>query len=72
MIQIYSSNLTVAANTPFNFNNVVLDKGCAENLSGPASIQLNQRGVYLIEVDGYATPAAATDVTVQLYVNGVA
>ena len=70
MLQAYSSNLDVAANAAFPFNNVTVDKGCAETLSAPASIQLNQRGVYLVEVDGFATPAAAGNV--QLIVNGVA
>lgn len=72
MLQVYSSNLDVAANAAFPFNNVTVDKGCAERLSAPATIQLNQRGVYLVEVDGYATGAAAGDNTIQLYVNGVA
>ena len=72
MLQVYSSNLAVDANTVFPFNNVVLDKGCGENLSAPATIQLNQRGIYLVEMDGFATPDAATEVSVQLYVNGVA
>lgn len=68
MLQAYSSNLAVAANAAFPFNNVTIDKGCAETLSAPASIQLNKRGVYLVEVDGYAAAAA----TVQLYANGIA
>ena len=72
MLQVYSDNVTIAAEQVFPFNNVVVDKGCAETLSAPATIQLNQRGVYLVEVDGYATPDATTEVTVQLYVNGVA
>lgn len=72
MLQVYSDNLSVAAEQAFPFNNVVMDKGCAETLSAPATIQLNKRGVYLVEVDGYATPDATTQVTVQLYVNGVA
>ena len=72
MLQAYSSNLSVSANSAFPFNNVVIDKGCGETLSAPATLQVNRKGVYLIEVDGFATPAAATDVTVQLYVNGVA
>ena len=71
MLQAYSSNLTVAANTAFPFNNVTVDKGCGEVLSAPASIQLNQRGIYLVEVDGYATGGAGEN-TIQLYVNGVA
>jgi len=72
MLQVYSSNLAVDANAVFPFNNVVMDKGCGETLSAPATIQLNKQGVYLIEMDGFATPDAATEVSVQLYVNGVA
>lgn len=72
MLQVYSSNLTVPANTAFSFNNVVLDKGCGESLNGNQTINLNKRGVYLVEMDGFATPDAATEVSVQLYVNGVA
>ena len=72
MLQVYSSNLAVTANTVFPFNNVVVDKGCAESLSTPATIQLNKQGVYLVEMDGFATPDAATEVSVQLIVNGVA
>lgn len=71
MLQAYSSNLTMAANTAFPFNNVTLDKGCGETLSAPASVQLNKRGVYLVEVDGFGTGAAAADGSAQLAVNGV-
>ena len=59
MLQAYSSNLTIAANAAYPFNNVTIDKGCGETLSAPASIQLNQRGVYLVEVDGFGTGSAA-------------
>ena len=72
MLQAYSSNLTIAANAAYPFNNVTIDKGCAETLSAPASIQLNQRGVYLIEIDGFGTGGAAATGTTQLYVNGIA
>lgn len=72
MLQVYSSNLAVDANAVFPFNNVVVDKGCGEALSAPATIQLNKQGIYLVEMDGFATPDAATEVTIQLYVNGVA
>ena len=72
MLQVYSSNLTMAANTAFPFSNEVLDKGCGEILSAPATVQLNKRGVYLIEVDGFGTGADAATGTVQLSVNGVA
>lgn len=72
MLQVYSDNLAVDANAVFPFNNVVLDKGCGEALSAPATIQLNKQGIYLVEMDGFATPDAATVVSVQLMVNGVA
>lgn len=72
MLQVYSTNIEVPANTPYPLNNVVLDKGCGESLNGLSTIQLNKRGVYLVEVDGFATPDAATLVSTQLYVNGVA
>ena len=72
MLQVYSSNLSVDANTVFPFNNVVVDKGCGAGLSAPATIELNKRGIYLVEMDGFATPDAVTEVSVQLYVNGVA
>ena len=72
MLQAYSSNITISANTAIPFNNVVLDKGCGETMSGVSTIQLNQRGVYLVEFDAYATPDATTAVSAQLYVNGIA
>ena len=72
MLQAYSSGLDVAIGAAFPFNNVTLDKGCADKLSAPATIQLNARGVYLVEVDGFATGTDAGINTVQLYVNGVA
>ena len=72
MLQVYSTNLTVEANTAFPFNNVVVEKGCSAVLSAPATVQLNRRGIYMVKVDGFATPDAATEVAVQLMVNGVA
>lgn len=71
MLQVYSSNLAVEANAPFVFNNVALDKGCGERLISSSTIALEKRGVYLVEMDGFATPDAATEVSVQLYVNNV-
>ena len=70
MLQAYSSNITIEANSPIPFNNVIIDKGRAETLTAPASIEINQRGVYLIKVNGFGTGADAGDETIQLYVNG--
>ena len=72
MLQVYSDNLTVEANSVFPFNNVVVDKGCGETLSAPATIQLNKAGIYLVEMDGFGMPDAVTETSIQLYVNGVA
>ena len=71
MLQAYSSNLAVEANAPFTFNSVYIDKGCGERLVGTSTIALEKRGIYLVEVDGFATPDAATEVSVQLYINNV-
>jgi len=43
-----------------------VDKGCGERLIGPSSIALEKRGIYLVEMDGFATPDAVTGVTIQL------
>lgn len=72
MLQAYSSNLDIAANTAYPLNNVTLKKGCSVVLSGPSTIQLNQRGVYLIHYDGYALATTNGEVSTQLYINGVA
>lgn len=72
MIQAYSSNLTIGANTFYPLNNVIVDKGTCETFSGPSTIQLNKRGVYLVEVDGFITGSAAGTGSTQLYVNNVA
>lgn len=72
MLQAYSSGLAVAANAVFPLNNAVIEKGCSVTLSAPGTIELNQRGVYLVECDGFATPGAATEVSVQMYQNNVA
>lgn len=71
MLQAYSSNISVEANSVFPFNNVVLSKGCGARLLGAGTIGLEKRGVYLVEMDGFATPGAASEVSVQLLVNGV-
>lgn len=72
MVQASSSNLNVPANSIYPLNNVVIQKGCSAQQLGAGTIQLNQRGIYAVHCDGFATPAAATLVSTQLYVNGVA
>lgn len=68
MLEAYSLNIDVAADTAIPFNNVSIEKGCTAVLSSPATIQLNKCGVYAVSVD--ASTSAST--TVQLYKDGVA
>ena len=66
MLQAYSLNVDVAADGIIPFNNVAIDKGCAESLSGAGTVELNKCGVYRVTVDG--TASAVT--TVQISKNG--
>ena len=71
MIQAYSNNIAVPANTAIPLNNLKIDKGCSQSLAAPSTIQLKKRGVYIVSVDGFGSAAAAGDISVQLAVNGV-
>ena len=68
MLQAYSINIDAAADSIVPFNNVVIDKGCSERITGTGTIELEKAGVYEVAVDG--TASAAT--TLQLVRNGVA
>ena len=72
MVQVSSSNLTLAANATYPLNNVYIEKGCSAKVVGASTIELNQRGVYMVSCNGFATPAAATLVSTQMIQNGVA
>lgn len=71
MIQVYSDGLTIAAGATIPLNNVTYFKGKSAVHTAPASVALNQRGVYMIHVDAYGTPADAGNFGVQLAVNGI-
>ena len=68
MLEVYSTDIEVAADTAIPFQNVSLKKGCTAELSGTSTIELNKCGVYMVEVDASSEDAA----TIQLYKNGVA
>ena len=50
MLEIYSENITVGANSPIPFNNVSIKKGCTAVLSAPATVQFNKCGVYITQL----------------------
>ena len=60
MLNAYSLNVTVPADTAIPLNNVRLDKGCDIRLVSPSTINLNRRGLYEVTVD--AASAASTDI----------
>lgn len=68
MLEAYSLNVMVGANSAIPFNNVTIEKGCTARLTAPSTIELNRRGIYILYFDGVASAAT----TVQLYKDGVA
>lgn len=68
MLEVYSTNVTVPADTAIPLNTETIEKGCTAVSSSPATIQLNKCGVYMVAVDGVTSPAS----TVQMYKDGVA
>ena len=68
MLEAYSLNIAVGANSNIPFNSTSLQKGCTAVKSGPDTISLNKCGVYMVAVD----VSAAASTTIQLYKDGVA
>ena len=68
MLEVYSTNVEVAAETAIPFQNVSLKKGCTAELSGTSTIKLNKCGVYMVSCDA----SAEASTTIQLYKDGVA
>lgn len=68
MLEKYSTNVAVGAESFIPFNNVTIQKGCTAISSSPETIQLNKCGVYMVSVDA----SAGTSTTIQLYKDGVA
>ncbi len=71
MVEMYSLNIDVAENGSIPFNSVKVLKGSSVMHTAPATVQFNKRGVYMVQVEASATPAAAGDVSIQLAKNGV-
>lgn len=68
MLEVYGTNIPLLANTPINFNNTSVKKGCTAELESPSTIQLNKCGVYMVEFDS----SLEASNTIQLYKDGVA
>ena len=71
MLEVYSSDINVAAGATIPLYNITVDKGMSAVLSAPATIALNRCGVYNVHLDGFAEAADAGTITVQMIKNGV-
>lgn len=68
MLEAYSVNVAVGANSNIPFNSTALLKGCTVTKPSADTINLNKCGVYMVECDC----SAAASTTIQLYKDGVA
>lgn len=68
MLEVYSTEVEVAADSAVPFQNVSLKKGCTAELSGSNTITLNKCGVYMVSCDA----SAEASTTLQLYKDGIA
>ena len=71
MIETYSKNITVAAETPIPLNNVDSIKGNSVTKLGTSTLQFNKSGIYEVTVSATANAEAAGDISVQLERNNV-
>ena len=62
MLEAYSLNVAVGANSPISFNSASIEKGCTAKLTSPTTIELNKCGVYMVACD----VSAAASTTIQL------
>ena len=68
MLEAYTLNTAVGADSFVPFNSIAYKKGCSAETSGTSSISLNKCGVYLVTAGG----SASAPTTIQLYKNGIA
>lgn len=67
MLEAYSINVAVGANSNIPFNSTSIQKGCTAVKTSADTINLNKCGVYMVSCDCSTT----TSTTIQLVKNGV-
>lgn len=71
MLEVFSTDVTVASGGIIPLNSVIIDKGCSAKLIGAGSIEFNKCGVYLVTVNANSISQDATgEVSIQLSKNG--
>ena len=68
MLEAYSLNIAVEADSNVVFNSTSLQKGCTAERTAPDTFTLNKCGVYMVSIDA----SAEASTTLQLYKDGVA
>ena len=68
MLECYSTNVSLTADSFIPLNNVSLKKGCTVTKSSADTIELNKCGVSMVSMDASVETAS----TIQLYKDGVA
>ena len=71
MLDVFSLNTVVGSTATIPFNNTVIEKGTTAVLTAPGSVQLNKRGIYMVECSASISPSTAGTVAIQLSRNGV-
>jgi len=69
MIETYSNNITVPANSAVPLN-TVLKKGCTVEKSGDATIKFKKCGLYIVNVNATGIAGSGGLMTLQLMING--
>lgn len=64
-----TTSQTIAAGGTLSFNSSTVN-GCCNIINGTSAIRIRKPGIYKIDFNG-STDTTTSDVTVQLYVNGI-
>lgn len=71
MLQAYSKNVAVTANSTIPLNNVTLKTGRTAVLEGSGTVALNCAGIYNVSFNAYGTSTADGTVGAKLQADGV-
>lgn len=71
MLEAYSKNVTIPANSSVPFRNVSLTKGNTSEMQGDATILFNKCGVYRVSFNASVVASAAGEISFQLFKNSM-
>lgn len=71
MLEAYSKNITIPANSSAPFTNVSLIKGDTSEMQGDATILFNKCGVYRVSFNASVVASEAGEISFQLFKNSM-